>query len=319
MAARQTYVGRVFRPGRTTSRPFRFRAKRSGGLAVALAKAVVPFVFVAFVCFVPFVVTAQRATRVVSLVPAVTEMLYLLGAGPRVVGVSSFDRFPPEIEKVPKVGALLDPNLDRILSLEPDLVVLYHSQTDLQTQLKRASVPFYSYRHAGLADVTETLRSVGERIGRKAEGDRLAADIESKLAALRQRFAAGARPRTLVVFGRERFALRGIYASGGRGFIHDMLTVAGGENIFADVQREAVQATTELILTRRPDVIIELRADPMTADEEGKERGTWNQLAAVPAVRSGRVHIVTDPRTVIPGPRVVAGVEIIAERLHRRP
>jgi iron complex transport system substrate-binding protein len=245
-------------------------------------------------------------------------MLFALGAGQQVVGVSSFDKFPPEIEKVPRVGALLDPNLDRILSLKPDLVVLYHSQTDLQTQLGRASIPAYSYRHAGLADVTQTLRSVAERIGRKAEGERLASDIETKLAALRQRFATGARPRTLVVFGRENFALRGIYASGGRGFIHDMLTVAGGDNVFADVQREAVQATTELILTRRPEVIIELRADPMTPDEERKERATWNQLAAVPAVRSGRVHIVTDPRTVIPGPRVVDGVEVIADRLHRK-
>ena len=261
----------------------------------------------------------QAPARIVSLVPAVTEMLYALGAGDRVVGVSSFDKFPPEIEKLPKVGALLDPNLDRILALKPDLVVLYHSQTDLQAQLKRATIDVYSYRHAGLADVTETIRSIGARVGRKAQGDALATDIESKLAAVRRRFAAGTRPRTLVVFGREKFALRGIYASGGRGFIHDMLTVAGGDNVFADVQREAVQATTELILARRPEVIIELRADPMTSDEERRERTTWNQLAAVPAVRSGRVHIITDPRTVIPGPRVVEGVEVIAERLHQRP
>ena len=84
------------------------------------------------------------------------------------------------------------------------------------------------------------------------------------------------------------------------------------------VQREAVQATTELILARRPDVILELRADPMTPDEERKEAATWNQLASLPAVRAKRVHIITDPRTVIPGPRVADGVEVIAERLHRR-
>jgi iron complex transport system substrate-binding protein len=257
--------------------------------------------------------------RIVSLVPAVTEMLFAIGAGDRVVGVSNFDKFPPDVEKIAKVGALLDPNLDRILSLKPDLVVLYYSQTELQTQLSRAKVGAYSYKHAGLADVTETIRSVGARIGRGEAAQKLAGDIEAKIAALRTRYATGARPRTLVVFGRERFALRGIYASGGRGFIHDMLTVAGGDNVFADVQREAVQATTELILARRPDVIIELRADPMTAEAERKEVTTWNQLASLPAVRAKRVHIITDPRTVIPGPRVVEGVEVIAERLHRRP
>lgn len=265
-------------------------------------------------------VSAQSAPRrIVSLVPAVTEMIFALGAGDRVAGVSNFDKFPPDVEKIAKVGALLDPNLDRILSLKPDLVVVYYSQTDLQTQLQRASVPAFSYKHAGLADVTETIRSVGARIGRAEQAQTLARDIETKLAALRTRYNVGPRPRTLVVFERENFALRGIYASGGRGFVHDMLTVAGGDNVFADVDREAVPATTELILARRPEVIIELRADPMTADVERKERLAWDQLASVPAVRAKRVHIITDPRTVIPGPRVVAGVEAIAERLHRKP
>ena len=265
-------------------------------------------------------VSGQSAPRrIVSLVPAVTEMIFALGAGDRVAGVSNFDKFPPDVEKIAKVGALLDPNLDRILSLKPDLVVVYYSQTDLQTQLQRASVPAYSYKHAGLADVTETIRSVGARIGRAEQAQTLARDIEAKLAALRTRYNVGPRPRTLVVFERENFALRGIYASGGRGFVHDMLTVAGGDNVFADVDREAVPATTELILARRPEVIIELRADPMTEDVERKERLAWNQLASVPAVRAKRVHIITDPRTVIPGPRVVAGVEAIAERLHRKP
>ena len=264
-------------------------------------------------------VAGQSAPRrIVSLVPAVTEMVFALGAGDRVVGVSNFDKFPPEVTKIAQVGALLDPNLDRILSLKPDLVVVYYSQTDLQTQLQRATVASFSYKHAGLADVTDTLRAVGARIGRAEQARAIATEIESKIAALRKRYASGARPKTLVVFGRENFALRGIYASGGRGFVHDMLTVAGGENVFADVDREAVQATTELILARRPEVIIELRADPMTAEAERKEVMTWNQLASLPAVRAKRVHILTDPRTVIPGPRVVDGVEIIAERLHQQ-
>ena len=86
------------------------------------------------------------------------------------------------------------------------------------------------------------------------------------------------------MFGRENFALRGIYASGGIGFIHDMVTAAGGENVFADMKRQAVQATTELILARRPEVILELRGDPIAPDEERKELAVWQQLASVPAV-----------------------------------
>jgi len=267
----------------------------------------------------PAVVAFEPPYRIVSLVPAVTEMLFALGAGHRVVGVSSFDRFPPEVANIQKVGALLDPDLERILSLQPDLVVLYHTQSDLRKQLERAKVPAYAYSHAGLRDVTATLRSVGNRIGIAARAAKLATDIESRIDAIRRVSALGPRPRTLIVFGRENYALRGIYASGGQGFVHDMVTAAGGQNVFADMKREAVQATTELILARRPEIILELRADPIGPDEEKKELAVWRQLASVPAVANRRVHIIADPRTVIPGPRIVEGIEVIAAAIKRQP
>ncbi len=261
--------------------------------------------------------TPDAPRRIVSLIPAVTEMLFAIGAGDRVVGVSSFDRFPPEVEKIQKVGALLDPDLERILGLRPDLVVVYRTQLDLIAQLERSSVPVYVYNHAALADVTATIRSLGARIGLADRAGKLAGDIDARVDALRRTAAQGRLPRTLVVFGRESYTLRGIYASGGVGFIHDMATAAGAENVFSDVRREAVQATTELILARRPEVILELRADPMTAEQEKKEIAVWQQLTSVPAVRTARVHILVDPRTVIPGPRVVEGIEAIRQRIQR--
>jgi iron complex transport system substrate-binding protein len=261
------------------------------------------------------VASAQESAyprRIISLVPAVTEMLFAIGAGTQVVGVSSFERYPPEATKLPAVGALIDPDLERIISLRPDLVVAYGSQAELQAQLRRASIPVLVYSHAGLADVTATLRALGDRVGRAAEADRLAAEIERRIAAVRARTAQGPRPRTLIVFGREPLSLRGIYASGGVGFVHDLVEAAGGDNVFADVQRQAVQATTEQILARKPEVILELRADPMPSDLLARERRVWNTLPSVPAVRGGRVHIVVDPRPVVPGPRVAEAVELIA-------
>lgn len=260
--------------------------------------------------------TPAPPSRIVSLVPAATEMLFALGAGAHVVGVSSFDKFPPEVAKIPRVGALLDPDLERILSLRPDLVIVYGTQKDLRTQLDRAQVPVFPYSHAGLADVTATLRTLGNQIGAGPTAATLAAAIEARIAAVRARTAGLTAPRTLVVFGRDSFALRGIYASGGIGFIHDMVTAAGGANVFADMKREAVQTTTELILTRRPEIIIELRADPIDPGTEAKELQTWGALSSIPAVRNKRVHIVADPRTVIPGPRVAEGVQLLFTVLH---
>ena len=260
--------------------------------------------------------TTGAPARIISLVPAVTEMLFAVGAGPRVIGVSSFDHFPPAVERLERVGALLDPNVERILALRPDLVVVYRSQTDLIAQLGRAQIPTFVYAHAGLADVTSTLREVGTRVGAAERAGTLAVIINRRIDVSRKRFATGPRPKTLVVIGRDAFALRGIYASGGVGFIHDMIEAAGGDNVFADMKREAVQATSELIIARAPEIILELRGDPIDAATQAKEVQTWDTLASVPAVRNKRVRIIADERTVIPGPRVAEAVEVLAGAIH---
>jgi iron complex transport system substrate-binding protein len=259
---------------------------------------------------------ASRPSRIISLIPATTEMLFAIGAAPQIVAVGSFDSYPPEVQSLPRVGALLDPDVERILSLDPDLVVIYGTQHDLRQQLDRAGVPYYSYKHGGLAGVTATIRALGTRTGRAREAERLAADIEARLAAIRSRVAGRPRPRTVLVFGRDRMSLQGIFASGGIGFLNDMLDTAGGDNVFADVKRESVQATSELILSRAPEVILELRSS-IDPDESAAERAVWNTLAAVPAVRTGRVHMLADPSLMVPGPRVAQATELIAQALHR--
>jgi iron complex transport system substrate-binding protein len=255
--------------------------------------------------------------RIVSLVPALTELLFAIGAGPQVVGVSSYDHEPPEVESRAKVGALLDPDTERILALRPDLVAIYGSQTDLRVQLQRAAIPIFDYRHAGLADIFTTTRALGTATGHTAEADALVRRLEQRIAAVRTRTGRGPRVRTLLVFGREAGSLRNIYVSGGRGFLHDMLVAAGGENVMADVAQESVQASTELILTRAPDVILELR--DRGALPEGRLQalaGDWSRLASVPAVRQKRVHIVSGTGLTVPGPRVAAAIERLASVLH---
>ncbi len=261
---------------------------------------------------------ASKPVRIVSAVPSVTEILYAIGAGSRVVAVSSFDSYPPDVASLPRIGGLLDPDVERILSLRPDLVIAYDTQMDLRAQLSRAGIATFDYRHGGLADILTTIREVGRRVGHAAEADRLAGDIDERLAAVRRRVTARPRPRTLLVMGRDPFALRNIYASGGVGFLHDMLEAAGGANVFADVGREAVQATSELVLARAPEVILELRGEfgSVPAPDLERDRRAWWVLPSVPAVRTGRVYILGGASFVVPGPRVADAVEEIARTLH---
>jgi iron complex transport system substrate-binding protein len=277
------------------------------------------FIFVlTFALIVAFVVSlAAQPRRIVSLVPAVTEMLFAIGAGPQVVAVSSYDQEPAEVRTLPRVGALLDPDVERIFALTPDLVITYGSQADLKQQLARASIAVFDYRHAGLPDITATMRRLGALTGRGPQAEEAASVIERQLAAIRARGTGAAKPRTLLVFGRERGALRNIYASGGRGFLHDMLDAAGGANVLADIDRESVQVTTELVLARRPELILEVRsADLGPADDAAKEARSWDALASVPAVRNRRVIVLTGQGLTVPGPRVGQVVQQMFQAVH---
>lgn len=270
-----------------------------------------------FASFACFVVAFQRPQRIISLVPALTEMLYAIGAGPQVVAVSSYDEFPPEVKSLPRVGALLDPDTERILALKPDLLITYGSQVDLQAQMKRAGIPTFDYRHAGLAHILVTIKELGAHTGHAAEAGTVVGAIEARLAAVRARVAGKRRPTTLLVFSREPKTLRNMYVSGGRGFLHDMLEIAGGDNVFKQIDQESVQVSTETILARAPEVILELRPEDIPDGQPMRdELASWSRLASVPAIRNQRVHFVAGRAVTVPGPRVAETVERMAKALH---
>ncbi len=157
-----------------------------------------------------------RPLRIVSIVPSVTEMLFAMGAGPRVVGVSSFDQFPLEVLTRTRVGGLIDPDIERIISLRPDLLVVYGTQNDLRMQMQRAGIPIFPYEHSGLADITQTIRQRWRESRQSARGARRWPRASSPTSQRSEQLVAGRpRPRTLLVFGRDADTLRGIYASGG--------------------------------------------------------------------------------------------------------
>jgi cobalamin transport system substrate-binding protein len=260
---------------------------------------------------------SQAPTRIVSLIPAVTEMLFAMGDGARLVGVSNYDRFPREVERIQKVGGLLDPDVERIIALKPDLVIVYATQAELTQRLDRARIPYYLYEHRGLPDIMETVRAIGARIGAPAHGRTLAAQMDADLAAVRASVATLPRPKTLLVFGRDPQALRNMQASGGYGFLHDVLGVAGGDNVFADIRKQSVEVSTEVILARRPEAIVDLwYGDSARTLDVAREQRVWDALASVPAVRNKQVHVLVGDDFVSPGPRVVDAARKLARAIH---
>ena len=265
-------------------------------------------------CLTPF---QAHVTRVVSLVPALTEILFAIGAGPQVVAVSSFDDDPPEVAGLPRVGALLDPDTERILALRPDVVLIYGSQVELGRQLERAGIRTFPYRHGSLGDLAPAFRALGELTGREEEARRVMAGIQARFDTVRARVAGRPRPSVMLVIGHEPQSLRHLDASGGVGFLHDVIELAGGRNVFADVERQAVRVSTEMLITRAPQVIVDLHySREMSAEEGAAEQQVWKQVPSAPAVRNGRVHILLGDHLVVPGPRIAGAVEEYARAIH---
>jgi iron complex transport system substrate-binding protein len=258
-----------------------------------------------------------KPSRIVSVIPATTEMLFAMGAGDRLVGAGTYDRYPPQVDKLPRVGGLIDPDTERILALRPDLVIVYNTQVELKARLDRAGVPYFNYEHRALPDIMETIRAIGARIGAAEPAERLAGDMERALGKVRATVTGRPRPKTLLVFGREPGTLRGVYASGGYGFLADLLDVAGSDNIFGDIKQQSVQASTEMILARRPDVVVELRyGDDRRAINIDRELDVWTALPSLPAVRNKRLTLLAGDEFVVPGPRIVSAAERLARALH---
>ena len=183
--------------------------------------------------------------------------------------------------------------------------------------LARARIREFTYSNTDLAGVTSTMRDLGQRLGLAPQANRAADEIERHLASTRSRLVGLARPRVLLVFGREPRALRNIDAVGGSGFHPDMLDAAGAVNVLADVRRATVSLTIEAILTLAPDVIIDLHyGDQLASTDMKAERAVWNQLPAVPAVKTGRVYLLLGDEFVVPGPRIADATEKLARALH---
>ena len=257
------------------------------------------------------------AHRIISLVPALTEILFAIGAGPQVIAVSSYDDDPPETKALPRVGALLDPDTERILSLKPDLVLVYASQSELLQQLDRAGIRVFPYRHTGLAEVAPTFVMLGQLTGHVEEARRVSGDIERKFGEIRKRVAGRQRPRTLLVMSREPMSLRQVDASGGVGFLNDLIELAGGANVFADVGRQAVRVSTEMLLARAPEVIVDLHyTGAIDETQLRKAREVWRPLESIPAVKTNRVHLLVGDYLVVPGPRIARAAEEYARAIH---
>ncbi len=244
---------------------------------------------------------AHLPRRIIAVAPSAAELLYALGLGDRVVGVGEYVAWPPAATGLPRIGGLLDPRLETVVALHPDLAVLLPSERELAERLAALGIDVLVVPHETVADVAQAARTVARRAGVPAAGERFAADFERALAPAP--LPGGWHPRVLLVAERERGQLAQLLLAGPGTFLDELLSRLGGSNAAEGSPLPWPQVSLEEVVARRPDVIVELQPRALTALEEATLRADWRSVPGLPAA-SLKVAVVAGDWALVPGPRL---------------
>ena len=241
--------------------------------------------------------------RIVSLAPSITETLFALGLGDRVVGVTSYCDYPPEAAEKEKLGDTLRPSIEKIVALKADLVIASTSSQLEQfvLYLDQVGVPIYVSNPRDLDGVLESISKIGEVTGAAAAARDLVGRLRERIEAVESRLAGAERPRVFFILSNEP-----LITAGGGSFINGLITSAGGRSISAEVEADYPQYSLETAVAEKPEVIFFQSGEARLPD----------RLKQTPAGRADRVFHINDDLLLRPGPRIVDGFEQMAAYIH---
>ncbi|UCG37796.1 MAG: ABC transporter substrate-binding protein [bacterium] len=251
-------------------------------------------------------------------------MLFELGLGERVAGVTRYCDYPPEALNRPRVGGYFDVNYEMLLSLEPDLVVLLAEHDDARTRLGELGLPTLAVNHSRVQGILDSVTAIANRCSVPEEGERLRLSLEERMGRVRKLYSPPppvppSPIRVLVAVGRLMDKGTGgeVFISGRDGFYDDLVNMAGAVNAYTQETLKFPAISEEGLVRLDPDVILEMVPD-LTGDGDREALlHLWRQKTAVRAVREGRVHILGEDYTVVPGPRFVNLLEDMAQIINR--
>jgi ABC-type Fe3+-hydroxamate transport system substrate-binding protein len=268
-----------------------------------------------------FTAPPAPAMRIVSTSPSITESLFALGLGSRVVGVSTFCRYPAEALRLPKVGSYLRPDTEVIARLGPDLVLINAGPHQAERQLTSLGLRTISLAPGSLSSVYSTIHTIGNAADVSARADALVAEIRNALDRVHKAVAGRPPKKVLVIVGRRTGTLSDLVAVGSRSYLGELVDVAGGINVLGgDRPPEYPRISMETVIRLAPDVVVDAADMGETSESRMRKQpeteAMWRREAAVAAVRANAVHVVTSDAFLVPGPRVVEVAETLASWLH---
>lgn len=248
--------------------------------------------------------------RIVSLAPAITETLFAIDAGEKVVGVTSYCDYPENVLNLPKVGDFIRPDFEKIVALKPGLVIATtdSSAREAITKLQSLSLKTLAVNSKSFKDMVNSVLVIGRAAGRLKKARQLAADLITQRDVIAARHSKAERPSTLLLYGIEPLVAAGEGSLG-----NELIDYAGGRNVFADSGNIYVTTGFEKIISLAPEVIVQVA---MGTESNHEALKYWAKWTSIPAVKNGRIYILDPDLLTRPGPRIIQGLKLLEQALH---
>jgi len=255
----------------------------------------------------------DRADRIVSLAPNITEILFAIGLGDEIVGVTLDSDYPPAAAEKPKVGTFWQPDIEAVVAAKPEMVITleFEQQKNLAERLRRIGYNSLTVNIEKVGDLFAVIEEIGAATGRQRQADELISRIRAKLQQLASLIGAEARVRVLWIVQREPLRVAGRDT-----FINEMIELAGGENAIGPTVHKYPPIGSEQVIACNADVIIEpaMGRDDIESRRESALQH-WNKFKHLPAVANRRVYVIDGDTVSRLGPRLYEGTETIARCL----
>jgi len=250
--------------------------------------------------------------RLVSLAPSNTEILFALGLGDKVVGVTDFCDYPEEAKAIEQVGTYFEPNIEIIFSLSPDLVLAITSLPEIIAKLEELGVPALILDPSDLEGILADIQLVGQATGAEREAEALVSELRERIAVVTEK-ADDAKERVRVFCEIDATDPSKPWASGPGSFMDAMIHLSGGTNVAAGADSPWPQLSAEEIIAKDPEIIILADSKYGVTAESVRERPGWDVITAV---KEGAIYDIDDDLISRPGPRIVDGLETVAKIIH---
>jgi len=251
--------------------------------------------------------------RIVSHVPGITELLFALDLGEKIVGVSEYCDYPETAKTTPKVGDFFHPSIEMIVDLDPDLVLTNGSVEYVMTQLDSLGIAYVVLKPTDINGIIKNIELVGEITGMEKEANEVIKDMRDRMFRVSTQTKDAPRIRTFYIFATTD--LNNPWTAGPGSFVDSLITMASGENIGARASAPWVQFSIEEVVNADPEVIIidVSHGSAVISVTELKKHPVWRKMTAI---KQGRIYPIDGDIVNRPGPRIVDGLEEIAKIIH---